>query len=1608
MRKTIFIIIITLVLLILILAGGGLVMLNTSKGQTFLSTKALEFLSRKTSAAISFQNLKVDMYDEISVDHFLMRDLQQDTLLYAGKLYVDVSLLELLSLNVFLDNILLEDLRIKQYALADSKTNASFLLGASQKDTLSLPSTRVEATSPAKAAWADKWDFGINKIVVSRLHLSSENEFTEKNLYILASGFETAIEALDLRAHCLSLSSLTLRDPQIRLTEYLPTPDDNKDKGSFKIGDLGWDINVRKLDITGGSFAYHKDRSPAPQPNIDFNNLDLKEVEMSLADFSLDRSEINIHINGISLKERSGFQLKKLEADLLFTDTEIDLQKLWLETPYSLLRESLHFSFENLDAFGHFIQDVGIKATLKDAALRMKDLAFFMPATTIAHISKYIPLNQKLTISGIIKGSVDNFRGTDLYLSIGPEFSFEGKVKMTGLPDFNNTFIDLKVNQLKTHTDQIKRLLSGVKLPVEVMRLGEIQFNGNFTGFTNDFVASGKLFSSLGSVQTDLNMKAKGTTSYRGEITLDAFDMGALLAHEKLGKASLNLNLNGRGLNIKDLNASMVGQVRSFYFNGYEYQHITLDGRFDSKLFEGKIISNDPHLAINFDGKVDLNNPVPAFEFKSNVIRADLQALKLVKEPISFTSLADMKISGNDIDNLVGNATLQNLVLTKEDKNYLMDEVILLSSITGDRRKIIVKADFLDADFNGRFSFKELPAAFNAFLSTYFPYNFIKPEKSSPVDLTFNIDVKDPIRFSSLFLPQLESLTSATAQGHFNNENGKFTVYLDVPSMTIEKIKMDTLRFMANAGQGGISYKGSLGKILLNEKTAFPEILLEGDVADYKLNYILSAGRKNDPNKLVSKGQISVKKDTLSLALQKLDLLMGDLLWTSEGGNIVYLNKDYYSIDEIVLKHQDQYVKVFSHLKDNLGGPLNLELNDIEIPKLMGFIGKDADFMNGVANATISIDQPLKNPVVTGRSSIDKFYFLKKEIGDVYINAEMDAKNKKVRLDGGIAGTHNQATLDGYYVFDKTRMPLIRGKTSNIDIQVAINKFELNFLEALIGDANISGTVGDATGTLALYGDIKSPRMDATLNVREASTTFNLLNDHFFFYDQQIAISDNRIMLDGLTLTDRLGNKAYAKGSLHLNDFKSLYVDAQLDTPSFLLMDTNGRRTDAFYGTAIGRGSLMFNGPLNNVYIYVYAQTGPQTHILLPLSEQAAFTAKNETYTFTKKIVVAKDSLPVKKKSAARIRLEMDLEITTDARMELIFDDVAGDKIESRGNGNVIIDYSSEGQFDMYGDYVIDSGQYLFTFQSISNKPFEINKGGKIQFTGDPYKAILDITAIYKSQSTGVDLLGADAFASSGDNSLNKAFKADIYMFITGELSSPDIAFRIELPDRSSVPDEVERTIEGINNDIDKNELNRQVFGLLIFKKFFPITSDALLEGGLGSVINNLSELVSSQFSRLLNETLSEFIPNSDFNVKWSMYDQQSTDATQSLSRNEIDLVYSQRFFNDRISIDLEGNFDVGKEDANLQQNNVALAGDFVFQYRITEDGHYRVKIFNKYDEDFIAGRYNKAGVALFINEEFDDFRDLRERQRHRREMRLLQKKQKQERRLKEEESLLQ
>ena len=146
------------------------------------------------------------------------------------------------------------------------------------------------------------------------------------------------------------------------------------------------------------------------------------------------------------------------------------------------------------------------------------------------------------------------------------------------------------------------------------------------------------------------------------------------------------------------------------------------------------------------------------------------------------------------------------------------------------------------------------------------------------------------------------------------------------------------------------------------------------------------------------------------------------------------------------------------------------------------------------------------------------------------------------------------------------------------------------------------------------------------------------------------------------------------------------------------------------------------------------------------------------------------------------------------------------------------------------------------------------------------------------------------AFENEAD--LNKRVPLNVYLNMTGSLLNPNIKFNIKQSDNNNsridfiVAQKLRDMV--INN---QNELNKQIFGLLVFNQFMPAEEFELdIQSGVNTTV---SELLSNYLNSFLNDAITNVIPDSELNVNWRNYNTAETENIDNYNRNEIEVSLS-------------------------------------------------------------------------------------------------------------------
>ncbi|MEO6168024.1 MAG: translocation/assembly module TamB domain-containing protein [Chitinophagales bacterium] len=1570
----------------LVLTGVLSAKIDNPKFQSYIGDKVVDYLSKKLHTEIKIGNVNFQLFHHLVLHDVLIKDLNKDTLLSAKTIDVTLGLIDLLQNKYVIKKVVLEQSDIYLHKPKDSEDfNFQFIADAfSGNDT-------ATATIPSSPTSGPQLDLG--DVVFRQVHFVLLDERNDTRLDFRIPQTTVAVEQFDLANSIITLKDITFDQADLRIAKLARYIDPNDtlafaDTAVVHINTKPLKLFVSRFRFVNSQFQFDDLNEPSVVGQFDGFHQLYKNLDVEFNEGSMVMDTIKARINNISFTEKSGFIVTHLEADATVTPSRATAAQLKIETPYSSVTNFYSMSYLNFHSFFDYNTSVSMKADLDKSMVSTRDIEFFMPQVNA--------LSGTVLTTGNFYGTLDNLKGKKVQLQTASLTRFNGSIDIKGLPETDATYVDLKIDQLVTNAVDAHTFIHGLNLPKEFGTLGTVDFRGSFTGFFNDFVAYGVMNSRIGQVSSDINMKFNenySNASYSGNLAMKQFNAGAYSGVDSLlGTISFDTKIEGTGLVVENLDAKMNGEVQQLQFNGYNYQHLMVDGTFTKKLFTGKVKMNDENLDLDFTGLVDLNQEMPVYNFHAAINNARLNKLQFTDSLYVLSSELDMNMKGDNIDNFIGSAIAINTTFSKSDQSLLLDTVLLNIHETEGVKHFVLASGPGKATFDGNFALTKLPNSFLSVLDHYFPSLPVQRETLPVIqDFDFNIALQDVSAVLRFFFPSWHGLSESVIHGHFNSQNNTIAFAGTIPSLRYKNLFVDTLAVNASTVLQQFHFSVISSDLHVGDSISILHPSFMAEISGDSANLHLS-GSNLRQNTFMNLHAL-LTGDTAGLVMKVLpsDFVLNDKRWAVSPDNFLTYSDERLRFNNFMLSHDNESLSISNVNLRPRATNLHFDFNKLPIADLYHFVKTPQFDISGNLSGSVELLNVFHSPRLQANTLLDSIIVNGRNISRAAINMSYVPENDQVTTQLLITDEVYDVRAEGSYFPRKV--------ADKFNFNLDIRKFDLSFFETLL-PGFFSNTAGSTEGILHISGTPEAPLLTGNLDIPYLTLKVNYLQTTYKIYNQTITFNPNNIDIGKMRLVDANEDMANAQGQIlhdHLRDFT---FNLTVTTDRFQAMKTTERDNTLFYGTAEAAGIIQFLGPIENMEIRASVTSMQGTDISIPINSGAIIGDRS----FIRYMKRGNDTLSYALASSELLqglRLNFDMDITTAAKIKIIFDQKAGDIISGTGNGNIRMEIDTKGDFNMYGTYTIEEGDYLFTLQNFFNKFFTIDEGGTISWTGDPYEAQIDIDAIYSTKASVYDLaVGSGVtFSDQEIKDLQRHVPVRVALNLSGSLLLPDVTFDISLPDETTLSSAAYQQVQKVKQD--EGELNKQVFGLLILNRFLPTNSGSGNQS-IGSDVNNsVSEFLLNQLSYWTSQIRNDI----DFNFNYQSYEAKlnSTNPNDLTKRNELEVALTKRFFNDRLALEAGGNFDFAGANTTTTPggSSTNVAGDFAVDYKITPDGRLSGKAFSKSQYDVVDERYKtKNGVALSYKREFNKLRDLFQKD-------LEKQKQKEERqRLKEQEEL--
>jgi translocation and assembly module TamB len=1625
-----------------------LIALQLPASGRFLAKHAISYLEQTTGAKISLEEISLDMSGRVQLRGLGVRSKDQDSVVYMKELESEIDYAALLEKKIRITSIGVSGLSASvSRGLHDTTFNYQFIIDAFSGDEETKPAADTSGgwdldlgkitLQSCKVAYHDQAggisldvtvghfsaDLGGSQVADQRIRIS-DLDLTDTHMNLKkgpsalkatdndTSAAEWMIEtghlklerigfsyldsagglAMVLSLGGFALDGLALQTATGRVAaETLALNNasfavrmNEGDTSIIRVADtlashiaVNWTTKLRKLELQNCAFQFDDDRAAPVKGVADYSHLLIKNIQFTASDVLASADTVNVNMQLLSFSDKNGFSLKTLTGIGWYGAHGAGLSNFMIKTAASRLGGTLRVGYESLKRLAGDPGHMRLYADLPKSEVGMSDVFYFAPmVAAIPGLS--LQTQRVIYLETLLKGTIDDLEIATLLLTC-PAATIGVAGRMEGLPDQHKlraAFTHFNVRGNGRQLGLVVPSTSAVSLPEW------FELQGSFAGFMLNFNAEVLLTSSAGGLQARVKMdpeKGPDPTPYVIDVSLIEFDAGRLIRNPVIGAASLSLHAAGTGFDTATFNTAIVLSMESFRFNKYTYRNLNAQGQLLKQSFTGTAEMDDDNLAFDFEGGVNADRVAPHAHFQLDLKGIALKPLGFGQEDrrISTKVVSDMAIPGSG-ENPQGQLAIRQFLMLYKGRRIVMDSLVINSAESAGSTSCSIRSDFADADFAGKFRFADLPASLMAHLNSYFQFHQAVTSAAQPQELTAKFELKNTSVLADGVVPGLQALLPFTFTTSYNSSVKELNAHLTLPRITAG-VTVDSLLVDIHSDNSRLELATRVGSA--SKQTLRAENISVMATAGANKMQFAVGGTHDDSSKVFGfSGELISRYPAYELRLDR-KLVLGGIDWAIDSTNLVTFDPAGAVIHALKLQSGAQALSVQSE-ETAPGSPVAIELKQFDLSMPASLLNSDTALVSGLANGKVVIDAGSSNPAFRSDLQISALAVRGASLGDLTLRADnyADPANYDILLD--LKGNGNDVEVSGSY------KPAGEG---NLNMSVNVNRLDVRTVEPVIS-SQVSRLAGVVSGSVGISGQLNAPRLRGQLRLNDLYFKPGVIASLLHIPDGGISFSGSSITFNNVEMLDSLGNKAVLSGSTDLSDLSNPKLDLKLKTTDFLALNTTREDNPLYHGKIFLNSDINVKGTASQPVLDVRARLNKGSSITYIKPESQAVKDESrgivefrDSLTAGRRIMQAQDTTAVVK-GLSGVGLNASIQIDRDVQIKMIVDPLAGDSLFLKGGGMANFNLEPTGNTALSGKYTINSGGYFLTISDFIKRDFKIREGSSVTWSGDMLDAYLDLDAIYVIKASPVDLMAdqIEGLTEPEKNRYRNLLTFHVFLKMRGFISSPEISFDIQLApqDRGALNGIVNTRLGQLRED--ETQLNKQVFALLTLKRFVsenPLESGN--ESGLGSASrSSASQLLTTQ----LNTFADRYVNFVDLDLGVNSYEDYSTGRQQG--RTQVQLGVSKQMFNDRVTVRVGGNVDVEGEQAQKNDAN-DVAGNISVDYKLTEDGRYKVKAFreNQY-ENPIEGELTRTGAGFVFTRDFNKFKNLFKSKRKREEQR--------------------
>ncbi len=1427
------------------------------------------------------------------------------------------------------------------------------------------------------------------KVEIDRLELGLFNRVTLHDVCMFDQGGDTLltarlisgkIEYMPLLKGKVALRTVSLLDSRIRLyqTEAGSAPNYQFVLDAFKSEKQGpskLNLSLGSLIIRRTEVSYDLLDKPATPGRFSPAHIHLSGIDANVSLRRLTPDEVNLRIRHLAFKEHSGLTVNHLALRFEKDKDSLAVKGLDLSLPHSRLMADHLTATIKSDGHLPLLQRLTASGRLTSEGITPADLSCFV--SRLSALDRPMELDMSF---GVKQDTVKLQRLTLSEKGGGLALNAEG---VCAWQQGRLSSARVNLHRLDVDTD---RLASGLKpfdvsdsLAHKLRALGHVSLTAQGIYRPEGVSRFG------GEIHTAIGDMTVGAYGPRGDYAFQTTAAGVrpgrlvsspLVPDEMAFQTSGRIKQEGTDWTVSNLSVN----VDRLTYGAKNYAGIQLEGSVSPSWLVAKLVSSHPDLQM----RADINAEMTAW--KPSSAHWSVVAERLCLSADRPMAIADPRLTGCILSGnmngeaswsagklAAGNFTLSHF--TKKhpahpERDYALDRLQVAISPSRGGTDVWLESDFATARLSGDLSVPTLTARIKDIAARLTDDNKL-PAASRAVSSAKGLQATGPTDFAVtlrrddffqrvLGLP-LSFAAPVEIEGRLASPSERTYLTLSAPSLDFGAGAINRCRvyaYMSGAEAEAIVQgvkrvgKGDMRFALTSKKRdgQIESELVWDDGLSHRWAGTLRAATAFSKNET---GQ-----SVITTHVMPSSVTLADTLWQVSPGTVEVCG-GAVDVAHVRLSHGHRSLSLSGRLSKNRQDSLQVHLSQVDISYILSLINLKPVSFGGRATGTLSAQASESDGIdIGGTLHIPDFLFNDGFMGNSRIGMRLSTADMRLHFDADMRELGEGATTVKGYVGIKEKA---------LNLHIGSQRTTLHFLRRYVDELfdNLSGRITGRCHIMGTFKDIEfegDEQAEIFAKVHSTGCSYHLT-------DGTVRIRPGEFAMNGFRISDSHGGTGTISGTLRHTHLKDITYDFNARTSRLKVYQTGPESDLPFYATAYGTGTAHLSGRPGLFSADINMQTDPGT-VITYITETPESEADVSLLRFVSHDTPSHDrpdslsqgeNTPAAPPQAAAapsadIRLGFMVNMTPSATLKVITDADAGNHLLLHAGGTIRATYYNKGAFEMYGHLGVTGGAYKMTIQDVIHKDFTLRDGGTIDFAGNPFDGLLNLSAVYTLPSVSL--------ADLGLNFNDRTVRADCILKIGGRAGAPAITFDLGLPD---VGEDVGQMVRNVISSED--DMNMQILYLLGVGRFYNynFASTQAAMGGQSQSNVAMKSFLSSTLSSQLNNLLSDALGTTNWTIGTTLQTGQV-----GWSDMEVGGLLSGRMFSGRLLIN--GNF--GYRERTTSSTN--FVGDFDVTYRLTPSGGVSLKAYSQTnDRYFSKSSLTTQGIGIQLQRDFTGLRDL-------------------------------